>query len=196
MPAHELSLTLSFLPVPGTYAANKYNWNRNMVPIGSCYNFRASFSRQSYVSQGAVKVIRHFGPVNTMTELPPENVILFDGECNFCTSSVQFVIRHDKRAAFRFVPIQSERGRMICRACGLDPDDIQTFLVLRNGRAYVRSDAAFEVVKQLGYLWRLLVIFKAVPAVWRDWIYTWIAKNRYRWFGRRDTCKLPSDDIN
>lgn len=116
--------------------------------------------------------------------------------CNLCTSSVHFIIRHDKRAVFRFVPIQSEHGREICRACGLDPDSIQTFLVLRNGRAYARSDAAFEIIKQFGGLWRLLVLFKVVPAALRDRIYTFIVNNRYRWFGRRNTCMCPSEDIN
>jgi predicted DCC family thiol-disulfide oxidoreductase YuxK len=131
-----------------------------------------------------------------MTASQGDNLILFDGVCNFCNSSVHFIIRHDKRAVFRFVPIQSERGRRICRASGLDPDEIQTFLVLRNGRAYARSDAVFEVIKQFGCLWRLLLMFKVVPAGLRDWIYTIIANNRYRWFGRRDTCMCPSEDID
>jgi len=149
----------------------------------------------AWITYGSLKVI-HVRLVNTMTASPPDNIILFDGVCNLCTSSVQFIIRHDKSAVFRFVPIQSERGRGICRACGLDPEDIQTFLVLRNGRAYARSDAAFEVIEQFGGLWRLFLMFKVVPAGLRDWIYAFIANNRYRWFGRRETCMCPSEDIN
>ena len=130
-----------------------------------------------------------------MMTLPHENLIVFDGVCNFCTSSVQFIIRHDRGAVFRFVCIQSHLGREICRTAGLDPDDSQTFLVLTKGRALIRSDAVLEVAKRLGGMWRLLVVFIIVPRGLRDWAYSFGAKHRYRWFGRRDTCMIPSDDV-
>ena len=127
--------------------------------------------------------------------LPHDNLILFDGVCNFCTSSVQFIIRHDRGAVFRFVSIQSDLGGKICRTAGLDPDDIQTFLVLTKGRALIRSEAALEVAKQFGGWWRLLVVFKMVPRGVRDWAYSVVARHRYRWFGRRDACMTPSADV-
>ena len=124
-----------------------------------------------------------------------DNLIVFDGVCNFCTSSVQFILRHDRGAVFRFVSIQSELGREICRTSGLDPDDMQTFLVFTNGRVLLRSDAALEVAKQFGGLWRLLVLFKVVPRRLRDWVYSFVARHRYRWFGRRDSCMIPSEKV-
>jgi predicted DCC family thiol-disulfide oxidoreductase YuxK len=127
--------------------------------------------------------------------LPRDNLILFDGVCNFCTWSVQFIIRHDKQAKFSFVSIQSPLGREICRGCGLDPDDVQTFLVLTGGRTLVRSDAALEVAKQFGGLWGLLVVLRIVPRAWRDWLYAFVARRRYRWFGRRDRCMVPPAEV-
>lgn len=124
-----------------------------------------------------------------------DNLILFDGVCNFCTSAVQFIIRRDRKAFFRFVSVQSDFGREICLNSGLDPDDVQTFLVLRNGQALVRSDAALEVARQFGGAWRMLVLLKIVPRGLRDWVYAFVAKHRYRWFGRRDSCMIPSEEI-
>jgi len=126
---------------------------------------------------------------------PLDNLILFDGTCGLCTSSVRFIIRHDKSAVFKFAPIQSERGSEIYRALGLDPHNLQTFLVLKNGCPFVRSDAVFEVVRQFGGLWRLLFVFKLVPSGLRDWLYAVIAENRHRWFGRRDACMNATEDI-
>ena len=88
---------------------------------------------------------------------------------------------------FRFVPIQSELGREIYRTSGLDPDDIQTFVVLSKGRMLLRSEAVLEIAAQFGGLWRLLVIFKVIPRALRDWFYRFFASRRYCWFGRRDS---------
>jgi predicted DCC family thiol-disulfide oxidoreductase YuxK len=109
--------------------------------------------------------------------LPQDNLILFDGVCNLCTSSVQFIIRRERGAVFRFVSIQSELGREIYRTAGLDPDDFQTLVVLKNGRAIIRSDGALEIASRLDGLWRLLVVFRIVPRAMRDWAYSIIARN-------------------
>jgi predicted DCC family thiol-disulfide oxidoreductase YuxK len=127
--------------------------------------------------------------------LPHENLILFDGVCNFCNSSVRFIIRHDKKAVFKFLPIQSALGREIYQSAGLDPDDFQTFLVFTGGRTLVRSDAALEVARQFGDAWRLLGVFRIVPKGVRDWVYSFIARRRYYWFGRRDACMVPSESV-
>lgn len=132
--------------------------------------------------------------LTTMTT-PHDNLILFDGVCNFCTSSVQFILRHDNTAVFKFASIQSDVGREIYRTYGLDPNDIQTFLVLTKGRALLRSDAAIEVARQFGGLWRLFIAFKVIPRELRDWAYSFVARHRYHWFGRRDTCMIPSEDV-
>ncbi len=126
----------------------------------------------------------------------PDDLVLFDGVCNLCNSAVQFIIRHDSRATFKFIPIQSDRGAAVCRAYGFDPEDIRTFVLVRSGRCYLRSSAAIEVAVQLGGLWRLFAVFKLLPERWRDRIYTFVAENRYQWFGKRDSCLVPSEDIN
>lgn len=125
----------------------------------------------------------------------PDNLVLFDGVCNLCTASVQFIIRHDRKAIFRFASLQSEIGKTICRSQGLDPTEVQTFLVISRGKALVRSDAAIEVAVGFGGAWRLLRVFRLVPRVARDWIYSTIARNRYRWFGRTDACMIPSPEV-
>lgn len=125
----------------------------------------------------------------------PDKLVLFDGVCNFCTASVQFIIRHDRDGIFRFASIQSDIGQEICRSHGLDPADAQTFLLISGGRLLTRSDAAIEVASRLGGAWKYLVLFKFAPRVARDSVYSTIARNRYRWFGRSDVCMIPSPDV-
>jgi predicted DCC family thiol-disulfide oxidoreductase YuxK len=125
----------------------------------------------------------------------PDNLVLFDGVCNLCTASVQFIIRHDRSAIFYFAPLQSEIGREICQNRGLDPAAIQTFMLISGGRMLVRSDAAIEVVSCFGGAWKFVTIFRLIPRVARDWIYSTIARNRYRWFGRTDACMIPTPDV-
>jgi predicted DCC family thiol-disulfide oxidoreductase YuxK len=128
-----------------------------------------------------------------VNEVP--NLILFDGVCNLCNASVQFVIRHDRAGKFRFAAIQSEIGREIFQRHGLDPANLQTFVLITDGRIFVRSDAAIEVVARFGGAWRLLRIFSLVPRSVRDAIYSFIAQNRYRWFGRQEVCMVPTPEI-
>jgi predicted DCC family thiol-disulfide oxidoreductase YuxK len=125
----------------------------------------------------------------------PDNLVLFDGVCNLCTASVQFIIRHDRSAIFYFAPLQSDIGRKICQNRGLDPAAIQTFMLISGGRMLVRSDAAIEVVSRFGGAWKFVTIFRLIPRVARDWIYSTIARNRYRWFGRTDACMIPAPDV-
>jgi len=120
-----------------------------------------------------------------------ENLILFDGVCNFCSASVRFVIRHDRRAIFRFASLQSELGKEVCRRRGIDPEDVQTFLVNVDGETLVRSDAAIAVASRFGGVWRIAALLRLVPRVARDWIYAMIARNRYHWFGRTEVCMIP-----
>jgi predicted DCC family thiol-disulfide oxidoreductase YuxK len=124
-----------------------------------------------------------------------DNLVLFDGVCNLCTKSVHFIIRHDKQATFRFVSVQSDLGREVFRASGLDPDDVQTIALVRRGRTLIRSDAAIEIATQFGGFWRLLVMFRILPRGLRDWLYEFVASRRYKWFGQRDRCMIPSADV-
>ena len=125
----------------------------------------------------------------------PDNLILFDGVCNLCSALVQFVIRHDPAAKFRIAAIQSEIGRNIFQSHGLDPADLQTFVFLTGGRILLRSDAAIEVVARFGGAWRIFRILRFVPRLVRDVIYSTIARNRYRWFGRKEMCMIPTAEI-
>jgi predicted DCC family thiol-disulfide oxidoreductase YuxK len=124
-----------------------------------------------------------------------DRIVLFDGVCNLCTGAVQFIIRRDRRAVFKFASLQSDLGRRLCAEHGGDPDAMQSILVLAGGRLYARSDAALEIAGQLDGPWRLAVVFKIVPRPVRDWVYSIVARNRYRWFGRREVCMMPTDDI-
>jgi predicted DCC family thiol-disulfide oxidoreductase YuxK len=125
----------------------------------------------------------------------PDNLVLFDGVCNLCASSVQFIIRHDKEAVFHFASIQSDLGQEIYRRHGLDPADLDTFMVLTGGRALVRSDAAIEVAARCGGAWKLIKVFQMAPRPTRDWVYSFVARHRYRWFGRKEACLVPTPEI-
>lgn len=113
-------------------------------------------------------------------------VILFDGVCNLCHGAVRFIIRRDRAARFRFASLQSEPGRRL--AAGPAPDSI---LLVENGLRYDRSTAALRIARRLDGAWPLLYAFIVVPRPLRDALYAWIARHRYRWFGRLDACPLP-----
>jgi predicted DCC family thiol-disulfide oxidoreductase YuxK len=118
-------------------------------------------------------------------------VIVFDGICNLCSGGASFLERHQASPPFALVPMQSVEGKAILVEHGLDPDDPTTFLVLDGDRRLTESDAWIHIVSALGGLWRLINVTRVVPRSWRNATYRLIARNRYRWFGRRTTCYLP-----
>lgn len=122
-------------------------------------------------------------------------VILFDGVCNFCNGAVNFVIKRDKKALIQFAPLQSEKGRMFSRQFGFSEEDMKTFLFIEDGKVYTKSTAALRVCRYLGALWPLCYGFIIVPKFIRDGIYNWIAKNRYKWFGKKETCMMPTPEV-
>jgi predicted DCC family thiol-disulfide oxidoreductase YuxK len=122
-------------------------------------------------------------------------VVLFDGVCNFCNGSVRFIIERDPHARFQFAPLQSAAadrliGAHVDRASL--PDSI---VLLDDGRVHVRSSAALRIARQLRFPWPLAWIFIVVPRPIRDWVYNVIARHRYRWFGKRDECMVPTPDV-
>lgn len=121
-------------------------------------------------------------------------LVLFDGVCNLCNGAVQFLLRRDRKGRFRFAALQSAAGRALLREHGLDADSLATIVVLERGRARVRSDAALLLARRLPWPWPLLAVFVACPRPLRDALYSWVARNRYRWFGRRESCMLPTAD--
>ncbi len=122
-------------------------------------------------------------------------IALFDGVCNLCNGTVNFIIDHDPDRHFRFAPLQSEPGRALLEKHGLPAERLETFVLVEGERAYTRSSAALRVVRRLGWPWRLGYVFIVVPRPLRDLAYNLVAKYRYSLFGRRDTCRVPTAEL-
>lgn len=121
--------------------------------------------------------------------------IVFDGVCHLCTGFVRFVIRWDRGALFQFLPAQSPRGEKLYARLGLKSDDWNSNLLVLNGRVYTELDAFVEIARRFGGIWRAIPILYAMPRPLRDWLYNRLARNRYDWFGKRDTCYLPTPEL-
>jgi predicted DCC family thiol-disulfide oxidoreductase YuxK len=126
---------------------------------------------------------------------PHHAIVLFDGVCHLCTSTVQFIIKRDPHGAFMFASLQSEVGSKLLEEHGLSPEALDTFVLIEGARCFTRSDAALRVAQHLSGGWSLCRVLSLIPRPVRDWSYTVIARNRYRWFGRRETCMIPSRDL-
>jgi predicted DCC family thiol-disulfide oxidoreductase YuxK len=122
-------------------------------------------------------------------------VILFDGVCNLCNGSVLFIIKRDPESRFFFVALQSDFGKVQLRNFGLPAAELNSVLLIKGGTLYQKSNAALEITKHLSGLWPALYIFKIIPPFLRDGVYTWIARNRYRWFGKKDACMIPTPEL-
>jgi len=122
-------------------------------------------------------------------------IILFDGVCNFCNGAVNFTIKRDKHKTIRFAALQSEPGRQLSKQYGLDENDLRSFLLIEHGKMYNRSTAALKVCRYLTGLWPLCYGFIIVPAFIRNAVYDFIAKRRYKWFGQRQECMIPTPDV-
>jgi len=126
----------------------------------------------------------------------PHPIVLFDGVCNFCNASVNWTIHHDRRAVFRFAPLQSPAGARLQREHGLELTALDTLVLVEAGRAYRKSTAALRILRRLGSPWPLLFAFIVVPRPLRDFAYSAFARRRYRWFGRKDTCTVPTPEVH
>lgn len=122
-------------------------------------------------------------------------LVLFDGVCNLCTASVQFIIERDPQGKFTFASLQSEYGRKVLSSFGADPTSLHSLVLVANHRLYERSDAALEIARHLRGGWRYLYILRFVPRVIRDACYKLVAANRYHWFGKKNECWLPSGSL-
>jgi len=122
-------------------------------------------------------------------------VVLFDGVCNLCNGSIQFIVRRDPNGYFRFASLQSEYGRALLREHGLDEADLFSVILVEDGKAYARSDAALRIARRLAGGWKAAGALRVVPRALRDRVYDLVARNRYRWFGRRDTCMIPTPEL-
>ena len=138
---------------------------------------------------------RHQQEVSEVGDTETTAIVLFDGVCHLCSSSVKFIIRRDPSARFRFAPLQSPIGQDLLRRHRLPADTSDTFVLIEGGRAYTRSTAALRVARRLSGLWPVAYLGIVVPRPVRDAIYRVIARNRYRWFGRRAECMLPTPEV-
>ncbi|MCB0704981.1 MAG: thiol-disulfide oxidoreductase DCC family protein [Saprospiraceae bacterium] len=131
-----------------------------------------------------------------MTDTHSHPVLLFDGVCNLCNGFVQFVIKRDSKARFRFAALQSNSAQALLEQAGYaNREDLDTVVLIENGKIYTHSDVALRVTGKLGGLWPLFSIFWVLPKFIRDAIYNWVARNRYRWFGKREACMIPTPEL-
>jgi predicted DCC family thiol-disulfide oxidoreductase YuxK len=121
-------------------------------------------------------------------------IILFDGICNFCNGAVQFIIQRDRRGYFRFASLQSEAGRKLI-APYPHLQNLDTIVLVENGRVYSESTAILHIAKRLDGLWKAAYILLVVPAALRNPLYRYVARHRYRWFGKREACMIPTPEI-
>lgn len=122
-------------------------------------------------------------------------IILFDGVCNMCSGIVLFVIKRDPEGIFRYAPLQSQAGKSLLERFNLPIDELHSLILVEGDRCYKKSTAALRVAKRMKGLWPVLYPLVLVPRPIRDFIYDLIARNRYRWFGRRDECLAPTPDV-
>jgi len=127
-----------------------------------------------------------------MAQLP---IILFDGVCNLCNGAVQFVIKHDVKKQFMFASLQSDAGQQLLKQYQLPLQSFNSFVLIQNEKTYFKSTAALMVAKQLNGITKLLYGFIIVPAVIRNAVYNFIAKNRYKWFGKKESCMMPTTQL-
>ena len=124
-----------------------------------------------------------------------EHIILFDGVCNLCNAAVQFVIRRDRSAKFQFASLQGSAGQELLKLHRLPLNDLHSFVYIENGKAYTKSTGALRVCKQLSGFSILLYGFIIVPKFFRDRVYDIIARYRFKWFGRRNECMIPTAEL-
>jgi predicted DCC family thiol-disulfide oxidoreductase YuxK len=120
------------------------------------------------------------------------DIVIFDGICNLCAQSVQFILRHEAKPETLFAPLQSAPGIRLLREFNFNPDEAKSFVLISGGVAYVKSAAAIRVVRKFRGAWKLLAAAWIIPRTLRDYLYDIVARNRYRWFGQFDACMLPS----
>jgi len=124
-----------------------------------------------------------------------EKIILFDGVCNLCNSSVNFIIDRDAKNIFRFASLQSEVGQKILSKFGLNGNEFDSIILISDNKYFIKSTAAINISKDLKFPWKLSVVFLIIPVFLRDYLYDILAKNRYKWFGRKDSCRIPDPEI-
>ena len=122
-------------------------------------------------------------------------IVLFDGVCNLCNNSVQFIIKHDKKKQFRFASLQGNYGQAFLKKYNLPADNFNSFILLEDNKIYTHSTGALRMLKHLGSGWRLFYGLIILPKFIRDGVYNRVARNRYKWFGKKDECMIPTPEL-
>ena len=130
-----------------------------------------------------------------MTEEATHKIILFDGVCNLCNSSVNFIIKRDAKDHFKFGALQSEEGKELVEKYTIDTSQTDSIILIDNGKAFVKSSAALRIARYLSGGWPLLYAFIILPTFLRNWVYDYIAKNRYKWYGKKESCMIPTPEL-
>jgi predicted DCC family thiol-disulfide oxidoreductase YuxK len=125
----------------------------------------------------------------------PPYILLFDGVCNLCNRTVQFIIKKDSKTKFYFASLQSDYGQTLLKRFGLPLDDFDSFVLIKGDKFYLRSTAVIHVLKELGWIWKLFYALIIFPRPLRDFVYNLIARTRYKIFGKLDNCMIPSPEI-
>lgn len=137
-----------------------------------------------------------FNSKNSTLKIPVDKpILLFDGVCNLCNGFVQFIILRDPKAIFRFAALQSEVGQQLLQTAQMPTQEINTVVLYESGKFYTHSDVGLRVARHLGGWWTLFIILKIIPKLLRDRIYNWVARNRYRWFGKQESCMIPKPEL-
>ena len=132
-----------------------------------------------------------------MVDIPKnKKLILFDGVCNLCNNSVQYVIKHDKKHLFMFAALQSDVGKQVIETYNIDTKKIDSILLYDSEKGIdYKSTAALKIAKKIGFPQNLMVVFFIIPPFIRNWVYDYIAKNRYKWYGKKEACMIPTPEL-
>lgn len=120
------------------------------------------------------------------------SIILFDGVCNLCNGAVNFVIKRDPGNVFKFAPLQEKQGALLLKTHTIDIQKLDSIVLIENGNVYTKSSAALRIARKMSNLWPLFFVLLIIPSFIRDGVYDFIAKNRYKWFGKKEQCMIPT----
>ena len=124
-----------------------------------------------------------------------KKITLFDGVCNLCNTSVLFVIKRDTKDQFRFAALQSEIGQSLAKKHQLDTTQVDSIVLIMKDKVFIKSSAALNISRYLKGAYPLLFLFIIIPSFIRNWVYDYVAKNRYRWYGKKDQCMIPTKEL-
>lgn len=131
-----------------------------------------------------------------MNDSENKKIILFDGVCNLCNGTILYVIKHDGKDMFRYAALQSEIGRKLVSERNIDTSNVDSIILIEPGVAYfTKSDAALKIGQSFGGVWTFLSVFNLIPSGLRNIVYDFIARNRYRWFGKKEVCMIPTPEL-